>query len=89
MSAATGEKISSRCQFDSRQRRFKRTKQFFLLPDDGVRRGQFLFQSQTGARLGEAQDAPAVGQLDEVELDFIAVNHNFIVHEIRGIATGD
>ena len=32
---------------------------------------------------------PPLGQLDEVELNFIAVNHNFIVREIRGIATGD
>jgi hypothetical protein len=40
-------------------------------------------------RLGEAEDALAVQQFDEVELDFIAVNHNLIVRENREIATGD
>jgi hypothetical protein len=29
---------------------------FFLLPDNRVRRGQLLFQSQAGLRLGEAED---------------------------------
>ena len=62
--------------------------QFFLLPDDGVRRGQFLFQNQAGLRFGEAQDTLTAGQLDEVELNFIAANHDFIVREIRGIANG-
>jgi hypothetical protein len=89
MSAATGEKISSRRQFDARQRGLKCAEKFFLLPDDGIRRGQLLFQSQAGARLGEAQDAPPASQLDEVELNFIAVNHKFILLEIREIATGD
>ena len=74
---------------DSRQRGFKGAEQFFLLPDDGIRRGQLLFQSQAGLRFAEAQDAPAASELDEVELYFIAVNHNFIVREIRGIATED
>jgi hypothetical protein len=89
MSAATGEKISSRRQFDARQRGLKCAEKFFLLPDDGIRRGQLLFQSQAGARLGEAQDAPPASQLDEVELNFIAVNHKFILLEICEIATGD
>jgi hypothetical protein len=56
---------------------------FFFLPDDRVRRGQLLFQSQAGLRLGEAENALAVQQFDEVELDFIAINHNLIVREIR------
>jgi hypothetical protein len=40
-------------------------------------------------RLGEAEDALAVQQFDEVELDFIAVNHNLIIRENREIATSD
>jgi hypothetical protein len=53
------------------------------LPDNRVRRGQLLFQSQAGLRLREAEDALAVQQFDEVELDFIAINHKFIVRENR------
>ena len=60
---------------------------FFFFPDDRIRRGQLLFQSQAGLRLGEAEDALAVQQFDEVELNFIAVNHKLIVREIRKITT--
>jgi len=78
-----------RRQLNTCQSRFECAEKTFLLPDDGIRRGQLFFQGQAGLRLGEAQDAPAAGELDEVELNFIAVNHSFIVLEIRGIATGD
>ena len=44
-------------------------------PVNGIRRGQFLFQRQAGLRLGQAQNALAAAELDEVELNFIAVNH--------------
>jgi hypothetical protein len=40
-------------------------------------------------RLGEAEDALAVQQFDEVELDFIAIIHKFIVRENCEIAIGD
>jgi len=80
---------SSRRQFHFRQGGLEGAEKFFLLPDNSVRRGQLLFQSQAGLRLGEAEDALTVQQFDEVELDFIAINHNLIVRENRGIATGD
>jgi hypothetical protein len=41
--------------------------------------GQVFFQRQAGLRFGEAQNALAVQQLDEVELNFIAVNHKFML----------
>jgi hypothetical protein len=80
---------SGRRQFHPCQGGLKGAEKFFLLLDDRVRRGQLLFQSQAGLRLGEAEDALAVQQFDEVELDFIAINHKLIVREIREIATGD
>jgi hypothetical protein len=60
-----------------------------LLPDDGIRRGQLLLQCQTELRLAEARAAFAAGEFDDVELNFIAVNHKFILLEIREIAKGD
>jgi len=78
-----------RRELDARQGGFKGPKQLFLLPDDRLRRGQLLFQSQSGLRLGQAQQTPATGEFDEVKLNFIAVNHDFILLEIRRIATGD
>lgn len=78
---------SGRRRFGFGQGGFKHAKQFFLLPHDRFRRGEFLFQRQPGVRLGQAQDALAVDELDEVELDLVAVNHGISVHEIRGIAT--
>jgi hypothetical protein len=79
----------ARRQFHPCQGGLEGAEKFFLLPDDRVRRGQLLFQSQAGLRLGEAENALAVQQFDEIKLDFIAVNHNLIVREIRGITTGD
>ena len=81
--------FSSRRQFHPGQGSLEGAEKFFLLPDDRVRRGQLLFQSQAGLRLGEAEDALAVQQFDEVELNSFAVNHKLIVREIREIATGD
>src|ERR1017187_797803 len=78
--------FSRRRQFHPGLGGLEGAEKFFLLPDDRVRRGQLLFQSQAGLRLGEAEDALAVQQFDEVELDFIAINHNLIVRENCEIA---
>jgi hypothetical protein len=79
---------SSRRQFHPCQGGLEGAEKSFFLPDDRVRRGQLLFQSQAGLRLGEAENALAVQQFDEVELDFITINHKLIVRENRRIATG-
>ena len=79
---------SSRQGFGAGQRGFKYPEQIFLLTHYGIRRSEFLFEGEAGLRLGKTQNALAAGELDEVKLDSIAVNHGFIVHEIRGIATG-
>src|SRR3984885_818532 len=43
---AASPKILSRRQLDPRQGGLKCPKQIFFLPDDGVRRGKFLFQGE-------------------------------------------
>ena len=72
------EKYSGRSQVNSRQCGFKGTEELSLLLDNRVRRCQLLFQSESRMRLTYPQDALAVPQFDELELEILKlpdVNH--------------
>jgi hypothetical protein len=75
-------------QFSASQSGFEDAQQAFLLSRHRLLRIQLLFERQARLGFGQAQQAFAADQPDEVYLDVLAVNHGFILLEIRRIATG-
>src|SRR5207244_10738813 len=78
---------SRRCRFRCGRRGVEYSEELLLLTDDGALWVQLFLQRQAGVRFREAEQPLAAGQLDQVELDFTAVNHRLILHENRRIAT--